>query len=154
MIDLENLQSVSEVLVPKGKRLEARTKHHILSHTAVDGLEQVVFCVPCTREDGSGSRMVTQQAGQCGAPVGTRRENVGSVVRCSEQAVLNGLDFGRRKQQLCEGVVEDLRMVMLVMLRSEERGDERRSAGLRYIHSQSPDELIWRRLTLLNRAIR
>ncbi len=148
MIDLEDLQSVSEVLVPKGKRLEARTKHHILSRTAVDGLEQVVFCVPCTGEDRSGSRMVTQQAGQCGAPVGTRRENVGSVMRCSEQAVLNGLDFGRRKQQLCEGIVEDLRMVMLVMLRSEERGDERRSAGLRYIHSQSPDELIWRRLTL------
>src|SRR6266545_616684 len=68
-------------------------------------------------------------------------------MRCSEQAVLKGLDVGRRKQQLCEGVVEDLRMVILVMLRSEERGDERRSAGLRYIHSQSPAELIWRRLT-------
>jgi hypothetical protein len=55
MIDLEDLQSVSEVLVPKGKRLGARTKHHILSHTAVDGLEQVSSVYRARARTGAGA---------------------------------------------------------------------------------------------------
>ena len=55
MIDLEHLQSVPEFLVPKGKRLEARTNHHILRGTRVDGFNDVVFSVPRPGEDGSRS---------------------------------------------------------------------------------------------------
>jgi hypothetical protein len=40
---------------------------------------------------------------------------------------------------MCEGVVEDLRIIMLMMMRAEERSDERRSAGLPYSQSQSPE---------------
>jgi hypothetical protein len=134
VIDLEDLQSVLEVLVPKGERFEARADHHILSDAAVDGFEQMIFRIPCPGEDGSWSRMVTQQAGQFRAPVWIRRENIGGVMRRSEQTVLNGLYVGRRKQQLREGIIEYFRMVMLVVVRSEERGHQCRSAGLRYIH--------------------
>ena len=53
MIDLEDLHLASK-LVPKGECLQACSNHHILTGTAVDRLRQVVFCMSCPGEDGSG----------------------------------------------------------------------------------------------------